>query len=163
MRELESQAVALRSRLDSLAGFFAKGVIDAQQLTEGTKEINLALEAVRTKISRNLRRQWALAGVVDAEDAGSAWLEAPLRPSTGGIGCPGDGDAATGRTRPPSRLAAGTNVFPSGAGQDRMDAAVSRRQTWGRDARSDAAEIQVMVRCQGNRVIGTSLRASLAA
>jgi hypothetical protein len=31
---------------------------------------------------------------------------------------------------------------------------VSRRQTWGRDARSDAAEIQVMVRCQGNRVIG---------
>jgi hypothetical protein len=38
-----------------------------------------------------------------------------------------------------------------------MEAAVSRRQTWGRDARSDAAEIQVMVRCQGNRVIGASL------
>jgi hypothetical protein len=36
---------------------------------------------------------------------------------------------------------------------------VSRRQTWGRDARSDAAEIQVMVRCQGNRVIGAGLQA----
>ena len=34
---------------------------------------------------------------------------------------------------------------------------MSRRQTWGRDARSDAAEIQVMVRCQGNRLIGASL------
>ena len=31
---------------------------------------------------------------------------------------------------------------------------MSRRQTWGRDARSDAAQIQVMVRCRGNRVIG---------
>jgi hypothetical protein len=40
-----------------------------------------------------------------------------------------------------------------------MEAAVSRRQTWGRDARSDAAEIQVMVRCQGNRVIGAGLQA----
>ena len=36
---------------------------------------------------------------------------------------------------------------------------MSRRQTWGRDARSDAAEIQVMVRCQGNRVIGAGLQA----
>ncbi len=36
---------------------------------------------------------------------------------------------------------------------------MSRRQTWGRDARSDAAEIQVMVRCQGNRVIGAGLKA----
>jgi hypothetical protein len=40
-----------------------------------------------------------------------------------------------------------------------MEAAVSRRQTWGRDARSDAPEIQVMVRCQGNRVIGAGLQA----
>jgi hypothetical protein len=36
---------------------------------------------------------------------------------------------------------------------------VSRRQTWGRDARSDAAEIQVMVRCQDNRVIGAWVQA----
>jgi site-specific DNA recombinase len=77
VRELESQAVALRSRLDSLAGFFAKGVIDAQQLTEGTKEINIALDAVRTKISK-IYDGSALAGIVDAADAGSAWLEAPL-------------------------------------------------------------------------------------
>ena len=34
---------------------------------------------------------------------------------------------------------------------------MSRRQTWGRDARSDAAEIQVMVRCRSNRLIGASL------
>jgi hypothetical protein len=38
-----------------------------------------------------------------------------------------------------------------------MEAGVSRRQTWGHDARTDAAEIQVMVRCQGNRLIGASL------
>jgi hypothetical protein len=39
-----------------------------------------------------------------------------------------------------------------------MENVVSRRQTWGRDAPSDAAEIQVMVRCQGNRVIGASVQ-----
>jgi hypothetical protein len=42
-----------------------------------------------------------------------------------------------------------------------MEAAVSRRQTWGRDARSDAPEVQVMVRCQGNRVIGAGLQDGL--
>ena len=31
---------------------------------------------------------------------------------------------------------------------------MSRRQTWGRDAPTDTAKIQVMVRCQRNRVIG---------
>ena len=36
---------------------------------------------------------------------------------------------------------------------------MSRRQTWDRDAPSDADEIQVMVRCQGNRLIGASLQA----
>jgi hypothetical protein len=40
-----------------------------------------------------------------------------------------------------------------------MEDIMSRRQTWGRDARSDTAEIQVMVRCQGNRVIGAGLQA----
>jgi hypothetical protein len=40
-----------------------------------------------------------------------------------------------------------------------MGAAVSRRQTWGRDAPSDAAKIQVMVRCQDNRVIGAWVHA----
>jgi hypothetical protein len=38
-----------------------------------------------------------------------------------------------------------------------MEAAVSRRQTWGRDARYDASESQVMVRCRSNRLIGASL------
>jgi hypothetical protein len=42
-----------------------------------------------------------------------------------------------------------------------MGAAVSSRQTWDRDARSDAAEIQVMVRCQGNRVLGAGLQDGL--
>jgi hypothetical protein len=40
-----------------------------------------------------------------------------------------------------------------------MEEAVSRRKTWGRDAHSDAAEIQVMVRCQDNRVIGAWVEA----
>jgi hypothetical protein len=35
-----------------------------------------------------------------------------------------------------------------------MENIMSRRQTWGRDAHSDADKIQVMVRCQGNRIIG---------
>ena len=69
--------MALRSRLNSMAGFFAKGLIDAQQLTGGTKEINVSLEAVRAKIG-NLYDGSALAGIVDTDDAGSAWLEAPL-------------------------------------------------------------------------------------
>jgi DNA invertase Pin-like site-specific DNA recombinase len=77
VRTLESEAVALRSRLDSLAGFFAQGLIDAQQLTQGTKEINVSLKAVRTKIGK-LYDESALAGIVDTDDAGSAWLEAPL-------------------------------------------------------------------------------------
>jgi hypothetical protein len=36
---------------------------------------------------------------------------------------------------------------------------VSRRQTWGRDARSDADEIQVLVRCQDSRIIGAGVQA----
>jgi site-specific DNA recombinase len=77
VRTLEAETVALRSRLDSLAGFFAQGAIDAQQLTEGTKEINAVLAEVRDKISR-IYDGSALAGIVDTDDAGSAWLEAPL-------------------------------------------------------------------------------------
>lgn len=77
VRALEAQAVALRIRLDSLAGFFAQGLIDAQQLTEGTKEVNVSLEAVRSRIGK-LYDGSALAGIVDTDDAGSAWLDAPL-------------------------------------------------------------------------------------
>jgi DNA invertase Pin-like site-specific DNA recombinase len=77
VQALESQAVALRSRLDSMAGFYAQGMIDAQQLTEGTKAINVALAEVRDKISK-IYDGSALAGIVDTDDAGSAWLEAPL-------------------------------------------------------------------------------------
>lgn len=76
-RVLESQAVALRSRLDSVAGLFAQGVIDAQQLTAGTRGLNAALADVRAKISR-IYDGSALVGIVEADDAGSAWLEAPL-------------------------------------------------------------------------------------
>jgi hypothetical protein len=35
---------------------------------------------------------------------------------------------------------------------------VSSRQTWDRDAPTDTAKIQVMVRCQVNRVIGAGLQ-----
>src|SRR5688500_1356417 len=56
-------------------------------------------------------------------------------------------------------MAARPNLFSARACTNRMEAAVSRRKTWGRDARSDAAEIQVMVRCQDNRVVGAGLQA----
>jgi X-X-X-Leu-X-X-Gly heptad repeat protein len=74
---LEAESVALRTRLDSLAGFFAQGLIDAQQLTEGTRQLNAQLAEVRAKIGK-LFDGSALAGIADADDAGSAWLEAPL-------------------------------------------------------------------------------------
>jgi X-X-X-Leu-X-X-Gly heptad repeat protein len=74
---LDAESVALRTRLDSLAGFFAQGLIDAQQLTEGTRQLNAQLTEVRDKIGK-LFDGSALAGIADADDAGSAWLEAPL-------------------------------------------------------------------------------------
>jgi site-specific DNA recombinase len=74
---LEAESVALRTRLDSLAAFYAQGLIDAQQLTEGTRQLNTQLTEVRAKIGK-LFDGSALAGIADTEDAGSAWLEAPL-------------------------------------------------------------------------------------
>jgi hypothetical protein len=75
--ELEAEAVAFRARLDSLAAFFAQGAIDAQQLTEGTRQLNAQLTEVRGKTSKPFNGS-ALSGIADSEDAGSAWLEAPL-------------------------------------------------------------------------------------
>jgi site-specific DNA recombinase len=77
LQKLEAQAVALRSRLDSLAGLFAQGIIDAQQLTEGSREINRQLDRVRDATTA-IYQGTALAGVADTDDPGSAWLEAPL-------------------------------------------------------------------------------------
>jgi site-specific DNA recombinase len=74
---LEAESVALRTRLDSLAGFFAQGLIDAQQLTEGTRQLNAQLTEIRDKTSK-LFNGTALSGIADTDDAGSAWLEAPL-------------------------------------------------------------------------------------
>jgi site-specific DNA recombinase len=74
---LDAESVALRTRLDSLASFFAQGLIDAQQLTEGTRQLNDQLSDVRSKIGK-LFDGSALAGIADADDAGSAWLEASL-------------------------------------------------------------------------------------
>jgi DNA invertase Pin-like site-specific DNA recombinase len=74
---LEAESVALRTRLDSLASFYAQGIIDAQQLAQGTRQLNSALTDVRSKIGR-LFDGSALAGIADADDAGSAWLEASL-------------------------------------------------------------------------------------
>jgi site-specific DNA recombinase len=74
---LEAESVALRTRLDSLASFYAQRLIDAQQLTEGTRQLNIQIEEVRGKLAK-LFDGSALAGIADADDAGSAWLEAPL-------------------------------------------------------------------------------------
>jgi len=77
LTRLNSEAVALRSRLDSLAGLFGQGIIDAQQLTEGSREINRQLDRVRQQTAA-LYHGTALAGVADAGDPGAAWLDAPL-------------------------------------------------------------------------------------
>jgi site-specific DNA recombinase len=75
--QLEAEAVALRSRLDSLAGLFAQGVIDAQQLTEGTREVKRRLDQVGELTAASYHGT-ALAGVADAADPGAAWMDAPL-------------------------------------------------------------------------------------
>lgn len=74
---LEAEAVALRSRLDSLAAMFAQGAVDAQQLTEGSREINRRLDEVR-ELTSAAYSGTALAGVADAEDPGAAWRDASL-------------------------------------------------------------------------------------
>jgi hypothetical protein len=74
---LDAESIALRTRLDSLAAFFAQGLIDAQQLTEGTRQLNRQLTEVRAKVGK-LFNGTALSGIADTDDAGSAWLEAPL-------------------------------------------------------------------------------------
>jgi len=74
---LEARTVTLRARLDELAGLFARGVIDARQLSQGAKEINEQMDAARTDIATAYSGT-ALAGIADAPDPGAAWLEAPL-------------------------------------------------------------------------------------
>lgn len=74
---LEDQAVTLRARLDELASLFAQGVIDAQQLTGGTRDLNAQLDAIRERIADAFRGT-AMAGVADALDPGAAWLNAPV-------------------------------------------------------------------------------------
>lgn len=77
LHTLEAEAVALRSRLDSLAGLFADGHVDARQLAEGSRELRVRLEDAQTKIA-SVYSGTALAGVAGAPDPGAAWLDAPL-------------------------------------------------------------------------------------
>ena len=77
LSRLEAESIELRSRLDSLAAFFAQGVVDAQQLAQGSREINRRLDEVREETAA-LYHGTALAGVAEADDPGSAWLDAPL-------------------------------------------------------------------------------------
>jgi DNA invertase Pin-like site-specific DNA recombinase len=74
---LELEAVTLRARLDELAGMFAEGTIDAQQLTEGTRTLHVALDGVRAAIA-DAYRGTAVSGVAEAPDPAAAWLDAPL-------------------------------------------------------------------------------------
>lgn len=76
-RPLEDEAVALRSRLDSLAAMFADDLIDAQQLATGTRTLNVRLAEVRTEIARQFDGP-ALQLLGPAVDPGQAWFDAPL-------------------------------------------------------------------------------------
>ena len=74
---MEGHAVELRQRLDQLAGVFAEGGIDAQQLATGTKRLHADLEDVRggsapsTPVARS--PMWAA-----HPTPGAAWLDAPI-------------------------------------------------------------------------------------
>jgi site-specific DNA recombinase len=74
---LRVEALALRARLDELAGLFADGDIDALQLTEGTRKINAALADIERAQAASVRVS-ALDGMAAAPDPGLAFLKLPL-------------------------------------------------------------------------------------
>lgn len=73
----EAKAIELRERLDQLAGVFARGEIDSQQLTAGSRSLNAEMERIREQISDHYR-DTVLDGIGTAPDPGAAWLDAPL-------------------------------------------------------------------------------------
>lgn len=77
IRDLEADTIALRSRLDSMASMYAQGLIDAQQLAEGSKSINKQLEATRSHLAESYSST-AMVGIADHVDPGAAWLAASL-------------------------------------------------------------------------------------
>lgn len=74
---LEDEAATLRARLDSLAGLFAAGEVDARQLSEGSKTIRARLELVQVDIAAAYRGT-SLEGVEEASDPGVWWRDGDL-------------------------------------------------------------------------------------
>jgi site-specific DNA recombinase len=69
---LHVQALALRLRLDELAGMFADGSIDARQLREGSGRIRAQLNDVERQIA-DAAAGSALSGLIGVDDPAATW------------------------------------------------------------------------------------------
>jgi DNA invertase Pin-like site-specific DNA recombinase len=63
---------ALRSRLNSMAGLFAEGVLDGQQLREGSQRLHAQLERLESEMA-TATGDSVLAPLVGADDVAAAW------------------------------------------------------------------------------------------
>lgn len=75
--DLNVEAVALRSRLDSLAVDFADGALTASQLRTATERLRARLAEVETRM-RSASRAPVLAELVGAPDVAARWEALPL-------------------------------------------------------------------------------------
>lgn len=74
---LHAELTALRGRLDSLAGLFADGSIDARQMRGGSERLRARVTAVEAQLADAMSGS-VLAGIADADDPGQAWQDSPL-------------------------------------------------------------------------------------
>lgn len=75
--DLHTQALALRQRLDELAGMYADGAIDARQLREGSERLRRQLEQVEAEIA-DAARGSVLAGLVGVPNVAEVWASLGL-------------------------------------------------------------------------------------
>lgn len=77
VRAIEARVIEIEERKNQLAEMFAENVIDAQQLTAGTKTLSAELEDLRERL-RVAYSGGAFDGIGDAPDPGAAFLNASL-------------------------------------------------------------------------------------
>jgi hypothetical protein len=74
---LRTRAVAMRTRLDELAGLYADGAVSGSQLAEGTRKLRAALADVESRMASAVAGS-PLAGFAGAEDVAAAWRHASV-------------------------------------------------------------------------------------
>jgi len=74
---LRTRSIALRARLDELAGLYADGAVSGSQLAEGTRKLRATLAEIETRMATAVAGS-PLAGFADADDVATAWDAAPI-------------------------------------------------------------------------------------